>query len=915
VAGSDGLTNLAMGQTHGKIIGRIIDAETGDLLPSVNITLNNSTLGSSTNFKGEYFILGVPVGSHDIMISFIGYSSVKVTNIWVSAGLSTSVDVELKQTTLQLNEEIVVTAQRTGVGRYASGTNHIIQENQIMNMFGESPTEIIAIVPGISSDNTMRGGRPSDIDYQIDGISTREGLFGGLSYESFINILSLKEIQIKTGGFNAEYGNIMSGTVNLITKEGGDEWKGDIRVKNSFSSLNGKSGDFKLNSRGERIIEFAAGGPLSKFNKNIKVFISGKFNSQLNRAPGLNVLDPAGNNITDFQHNRFAQYSFFGKAVYNLNPNMKIVAAGLSGRLNQEEDSWLWRYNTFDNALPSSIRQNYFGYIRFTHTTSRRFFYEATLEMLDSRTERGIANGNRNAFWFPGYDIVSSINNDTPLDYTVKNPYGVDNIFVGSGQLDAYWSARSRYVGAKISSVSQMKDYLLLRMGIESKFYNAKGVFKSNSFENPDTPFDTYENKPFDFSGYIGTSVDLSKIHIDSGLRFHYFNPNSNRTVKNPQNLTQKAEQELRFSPRIGVSFEIQKRLIAHANFGWQFQLPSFHSLYSLNSQNLLGPATNLSGNPSLDPQRSISYEAGLHYSLSDESSISATGFYKLLQQIEVADTTFTETGFAPQYDDIGVGKTIGLELNYIKHLGRNLGLRLSYSVSSARGSYMFFSPFPVESNLMGTLNGLNSFLSAQQLLQPTSNQIMFPLPFDRRHSFRTVIDFLFPKRSGPGFFGLKPFQNISANLSTFIESGTPFTRFTNNPSIESRFQNKRNPWFLNTNLRLKKYIQGSLVNFTLFLDIKNLLNRVEPLAKYSTSDSPLDPGTRIDARTIWNQSDNDTQAPETVYGSAADLNNDGVIDENESNTAYANFLSDFVKLRSLYQLPREIWTGLQIHF
>ena len=487
----------------------------------------------------------------------------------------------------------------------------------------------------------------------------------------------------------------MSGTVNLITKEGGDEWKGDIRIKNSFSSLNGKSGDFKLNPRGERIVEFAAGGPVSIFNKNIKFFISGKFNSQLNRAPGLNVRDPAGNNITDFQHNRFAQYSILGKAVYKPNPNMKIVAAGLSGRLNQEEDSWLWRYNTFDNALPSSIRQNSFGYIRFTHTTSRRFFYEATLEMLDSRTERGIASDNGNAFWFPGYDINSSINHEVPLDYTVKNPYGVDNVFVGSGQLNAYWSARSQYIGAKISSVSQVEDFLLVRMGIEAKFYNAKGVFKSNSFENPDGPFDTYENKPFDISGYAGTSVDFSKIHIDAGLRLHYFNPHSSRTVKNPRNFTQKADQKLRFSPRIGVSFEIQDRLIAHANFGWHFQLPSFHGLYSLNSRNLLGPATNLSGNPSLDPQRSISYEAGLHYSLTDESSISTTGFYKILQQIEVADTTFSGTGFSPQYDDIGVGKTIGMELNYIKHLGRNLGVRLSYAISSARGSYMFLFSLP----------------------------------------------------------------------------------------------------------------------------------------------------------------------------------------------------------------------------
>ena len=91
---SDGISNAAYGQTYGKLTGRVVDAETGDLLPSVNIILDNSIPGSSTNFKGEYFVLGVPVGLHELSASFIGYTTVKVTNIWISAGLATSVDIE-----------------------------------------------------------------------------------------------------------------------------------------------------------------------------------------------------------------------------------------------------------------------------------------------------------------------------------------------------------------------------------------------------------------------------------------------------------------------------------------------------------------------------------------------------------------------------------------------------------------------------------------------------------------------------------------------------------------------------------------------------------------------------------------------------------------------------------------------------
>ena len=207
----------------------------------------------------------------------------------------------------------------------------------------------------------------------------------------------------------------------------------------------------------------------------------------------------------------------------------------------------------------------------------------------------------------------------------------------------------------------------------------------------------------------------------------------------------------------------------------------------------------------------------------------------------------------------------------------------------------------------------MNGILTTPQLLQTASEQEFFPLPFDRRHSFRAVFNYVIPKNSGPSLFGMKPLQNVTANLTGFAESGTPYTNTALAGLLNSGINTNRNPWYFNTNIRLQKYIANRFSNFTFFLDIKNLINRVEPIAKYSRSGSPLYSAENIDSRTIWTE--NGETPPESLYNRVADLNNDGVLDESEQEAAYNNFLSDSIKLKSLFQLPREVWTGLQFHF
>lgn len=905
-------------ETYGKIVGRVTDASTGDVLPSVNVTVLNTTLGSSTNFKGEFFIIGVPVGSYELRVSSIGFAPVKVTNVRVSAGLETTVNIELEPTTLEIPEEIVVTARRYEVGKFATSTVHIIDEDDIFRLYAEDPTGILMTFPGVTDDKIIRGGRPSDIDFQVDGISIRDPLFGGIPHESMINNLALKEIQIKTGGFSAGNGNAMSGIVNLITGVGGMHWNGKIRIKNSFSALNGYNKGAKLNPRGEKIVEFAVGGPLSLYNQNLELFFAGKVNTQRNRTPGLDVLDPKGNNITDYQHNRLARHNIFGKAIYRLNPNMKIVAGGLFGRSNQEEDSWLWRYNDNYNNLPSISQKNSLGYLRFTHTLSNRLFYETTLEYMETLFEQGLKIESRKKMWYSNYDILPAAGQETQVDYGVNNPYGVEDIFVNTGQLNSYWSTKSRYYGLNVNVVTQLKDYLLLRAGAETKLYHVANIYQGNSFEIPNTFQDNYNYKPYTFSGFGLSTIDLSGLHIDAGLRLQYFDPKSTTAFFGTASSTNSyiVNKKFHISPRLGISSELQNGLVVHANFGWLYQLPTFHSLYARQELNVNEPDSKISGNPHLNPQRTAIYETGLTYSFSEIYTLNATAYYKNLNTHELADTLSISSRDVPHYSNGGTGRVVGLELNFIRRPSKNLAMRLSYTISSARGTFSLMKQPRTINEIPETYNDLSNIVAPQSLLESPTIQKTYPLSFDRLHNICAVIDYSAPHGNGPVIFGSRPLQNLSANFTSIIRSGTPYTQRDVYGNIIGEYNFSRNPWNIITNLRLQKFFPNNRFKFSVFLDIRNLFNRVKPLAYYP-SNSPLYPGKTLSVPQKGETKDDPGEGFVGVnqYSRTADLNNDKIIDDREKEAAYQRFFRDFIRLKTMYQLPREIWFGFQFHF
>jgi len=94
--------NFILAGTTGKIAGRIVDKETGEPLPGVNIIVQGTTLGSTTDLEGYYTILQIPPGDHTIVASMVGYSKITISNIQVHIDQTSTVDIQMVSEAIEL---------------------------------------------------------------------------------------------------------------------------------------------------------------------------------------------------------------------------------------------------------------------------------------------------------------------------------------------------------------------------------------------------------------------------------------------------------------------------------------------------------------------------------------------------------------------------------------------------------------------------------------------------------------------------------------------------------------------------------------------------------------------------------------------------------------------------------------------
>ena len=219
-----GLASEAFSASTGKISGKVVDTN-GDPLPGTNVVIVGTTQGASTDGNGDYFILNVTPGTYTLQVSMVGYTTVTQSGVRVNIDLTTPVNFSgqfaMAEEALG-RDEITVIAERPVVQADISANVQYLTAQEIETLPVTSLTEAIELQAGVLTsplgDLSIRGSDLSEISYTVDGMSMRDGRDN--TPMSTVSVTAIQDAKVQTGGFNAEYGNVRSGLVNIVTKEG-----------------------------------------------------------------------------------------------------------------------------------------------------------------------------------------------------------------------------------------------------------------------------------------------------------------------------------------------------------------------------------------------------------------------------------------------------------------------------------------------------------------------------------------------------------------------------------------------------------------------------------------------------------------------------------------------------------------------
>jgi len=217
--------------TTGKIAGRITDKQNGAPLAGVNVVLKGHTIGAATDFDGYYSILNIPPGTYTVNVYMIGYSTYSVHDVRVEIDLTTLLNIEMKMEVLE-GESVEVFARKKVIRKDVAGSQLSITADEIETLPVSDVTDALGLKAGITSGLEIRGAGADQTMFMVDGIVMRDERTN--SPMSTLPMSAMQEVSVQTGGFGAEYSNVRSGVVNIVTREGSkDSYSGSFTVRYS----------------------------------------------------------------------------------------------------------------------------------------------------------------------------------------------------------------------------------------------------------------------------------------------------------------------------------------------------------------------------------------------------------------------------------------------------------------------------------------------------------------------------------------------------------------------------------------------------------------------------------------------------------------------------------------------------------
>ena len=224
----------AFAQT-GKIAGSVVDQNQEPLI-GVNVIIDGTTIGAVTDADGYFSILNVRPGTHTVRATFIGFTPVTVEDVRVAIELTTEVDISMQEAAVGM-DEVVVTAEQPVIQRDIAASQRNIDAEDITSGKYQSIAQVLTAqvafndISSVEDRPEIRGSFFDESLYLVDGVNYNDPLTNQPHYRA--NLDAVQEIKVQTGGFSAEYGDVRSGVINVVTREGGERYSGSINLQYS----------------------------------------------------------------------------------------------------------------------------------------------------------------------------------------------------------------------------------------------------------------------------------------------------------------------------------------------------------------------------------------------------------------------------------------------------------------------------------------------------------------------------------------------------------------------------------------------------------------------------------------------------------------------------------------------------------